>query len=421
MTAILHDFVCTQFRQHFCENPALTVQAPARVNIIGEHTDYNEGFVLPCAIDFQTVIGISPRSDNAVHVVAADYGGEHDVFALSQNIPHHEKYLWANYVRGVVQYLYRKTTMEKFPDRVVDRFSDRNCDQIKNPECVEDSIKSQTILRGANLCISGNVPQGSGLSSSASLEVAVCTAFNALYDLHISQVEMALLSQMAENRFVGCNCGIMDQLISARGEKGCALLLDCRSLETQSVTVPDDVMVMIINSNVKRGLVDSKYNERRLQCEAAAHFFNMKSLRDVTPDMLDKAYGIDSLLFRRARHVISENQRTLDMVKALKERDMMAVSHLMRRSHISMRDDFEITHPAIDYLFDIISNVIGSEGGVRMTGGGFGGCVIALIPQDKVSEVIHDIDEKYLPHTGLSAAFYLCSPQEGAGLLKKFG
>ena len=223
-------------------------QAPGRVNLIGEHTDYNDGFVLPCAIDYQTVISCAPRDDRKVRVMAADYENQLDEFSLDAPIVAHENYQWANYVRGVVKHL-----------------------QLRNNS-----------FGGVDMVISGNVPQGAGLSSSASLEVAVGTVLQQLYHLPLDGAQIALNGQEAENQFVGCNCGIMDQLISALGKKDHALLIDCRSLGTKAVSMPKGVAVVIINSNFKRTLVGSEYNTRREQCETGARFFQQPALRDVT-------------------------------------------------------------------------------------------------------------------------------------------
>lgn len=274
------------FQNTFGSSPTLSVQAPGRVNLIGEHTDYNGGFVLPCAIDYQTVISAAARSDGTVRVVAVDYQNQHDSFSLHQPIVPHANMMWANYVRGVVLYL-----QKRFPE-----------------------------LGGADLVISGNVPQGAGLSSSASLEIAVGKAFQALYHLPLDGTALALNGQQAENEFVGCQCGIMDQLISALGQKDHALLIDCRSLQTRAVSMPSEMAVMIINSNVKRGLVGSEYNLRRAQCETAARFFGADSLRDVTLEQLMQSQGeLDPLAFRRAHHVITENTRTLAAADALEK------------------------------------------------------------------------------------------------------
>jgi galactokinase len=371
------------FSERFGYVPELTIQAPGRVNLIGEHTDYNDGFVLPCAIDYQTVIACAKRNDRQIRVIAADYDNQQDQFSLDSPIVSHPNQRWSDYVRGVIKHLQQ-----------------RNAD-----------------FGGADLVISGNVPQGAGLSSSASLEVAVGQAMQALYQLPLDGVALALNGQEAENQFVGCNCGIMDQLISALGEKDHALLIDCRSLETRAVSVPEDIAVVIINSNVKRGLVDSEYNTRRQQCEAAARFFGVKALRDVSPDLFFSIqHELDPIVAKRARHVISENDRTLAAADALAAGDMRLMGRLMAESHASMRDDFEITVPPIDRLVDIVKAVIGEQGGVRMTGGGFGGCIVALMPQALVAPVREAVAREYpLQTNGLKETFYVCKASEGAG------
>ena len=371
------------FLAAFGAAPTLAVQAPGRVNLIGEHTDYNDGFVLPCAIDYRTVICGSPRDDGQVRVVAADYAGEQDEFSLDTPIYQSPTRPWVNYVRGVVKYLQ----------------------------------EAGHGLRGADLAISGNVPQGAGLSSSASLEVATGQFFKALGGFDIDPTELALIGQCAENRFVGCNCGIMDQLISARGEAGHALLIDCRSLATRSVAMPEGIAVLIINSNVRRGLVGSEYNTRRRQCEEAARFFGVKALRDVdVATYAAKAGGLDPLIARRARHIITDSQRALDLAAALPSGDMRRIGQLMADSHASMRDDFAITCPQVDALVDIVKEAIGEAGGVRMTGGGFGGCVVSLVPHELVEPVRAAVSERYPAATGLHGSIYVCHPSAGAGV-----
>ncbi|WP_447881890.1 galactokinase [Serratia fonticola] len=372
------------FTEHFGYAPALTIQAPGRVNLIGEHTDYNDGFVLPCAIDYQTVISGSPRNDRQIRVLAADYENQQDQFSLDEPIVSHANLRWADYVRGVVKHLQTRDAG----------------------------------FGGADLVISGNVPQGAGLSSSASLEVAVGQVLQALYQLPLDGVALALNGQEAENQFVGCNCGIMDQLISALGKKDHALLIDCRSLETRAVPMPADVAVVIINSNVKRGLVDSEYNTRRQQCEAAARFFGVKALRDVSPDLFFPIlHELDPIVAKRARHVITENDRTLAAADALAAGNLKLMGKLMAESHASMRDDFAITVPPIDTLVEIVKEVIGERGGVRMTGGGFGGCIVALMPQDLVESVRTAVAREYpLRTNGLQETFYVCKASQGSGL-----
>ena len=226
---------------------------------------------------------------------------------------------------------------------------------------------------------------------------------------------MALVGQAAENNFVGCSCGIMDQLISAKGERQHALLIDCRSLTLSPVPLPSDTVVLVVNSNVRRALVDGEYNLRRQQCEAVARHLKVAALRDVNLDqLLGVASEISDIEFKRARHVITENQRTIDTVQALVDGDLKQVGLYMAESHASMRDDFEITVPEIDTLVSIIKSVIGEQGGTRMTGGGFGGCVVALFPRPLVPAVIAKINLEYSKVSGTEATIFECEASAGA-------
>ncbi|MBV7298657.1 galactokinase [Enterovibrio paralichthyis] len=383
MSDLIHN-VKASFEQVLHYLPTHIIQAPGRVNLIGEHTDYNDGFVLPCAINYQTVVAAAKRDDNQVRLVSVDYGNAVDEFDLTQEITFQQDKMWANYIRGVVKCL----------------------------------LSRGYALGGIDLSVSGNVPQGAGLSSSAALEVVIGQTFKELFNLDITQAEIALVGQQAENEFVGCNCGIMDQMISAEGKANHALLLDCRSLETQAVSMPEDMAVVIINSNKRRGLVDSEYNTRRQQCEEAARHFGVKALRDVTLAQLNaEADKLDDVVLKRARHVITENARTLEAAKALADNNMTLMGELMAESHASMRDDFEITVKEIDTLVDIVKNVIGEQGGVRMTGGGFGGCIVSLVPPSLVDAVKVAVEEKYEAATGLKASIYVCKAMTGAGLV----
>ncbi|WP_305842631.1 galactokinase [Photobacterium leiognathi] len=362
--------------------PSHLIQAPGRVNLIGEHTDYNDGFVLPCAINYQTVVAAAPRTDNIIRVVSVDYDNATDEFDLTQAIEFQQDKMWANYIRGVVKCL----------------------------------LERGFTFTGADIAVTGNVPQGAGLSSSAALEVVIGQTFKVLYNLEISQADIALNGQQAENQFVGCNCGIMDQMISAEGRENHAMLLDCRSLETQAVSMPEDMAVVIINSNKKRGLVDSEYNTRRQQCEEAARIFGVKALRDVTIEQFNaKAHELDELVAKRARHVLTENDRTVEAATALRNHDMKRMAELMAQSHASMRDDFEITVFEVDTLVEIVKDVIGEQGGVRMTGGGFGGCIVALVPPTLVDDVKAAVEAKYQAATGLKESIYVCQAKDGAG------
>ncbi|MCZ4058933.1 galactokinase [Pantoea sp. LMR881] len=370
------------FSDLFGYAPTHIIQAPGRVNLIGEHTDYNDGFVLPCAIDYQTVIACAKRDDRQVRVIAVDYDNAQDSFSLDEPIVSVQEPMWANYVRGVVKHLQK-----------------RHAD-----------------FGGVDMVISGNVPQGAGLSSSASLEVAVGTVLQQLYALPLDGAAIAVNGQEAENQFVGCNCGIMDQLISALGQKDHAMLLDCRTLSTRPVSLPDDVAVVIINSNFRRSLVGSEYNTRRQQCETGARFFEKQALRDVGLAEFQAAESrLDPEVAKRVRHVLTENARTLEAAEALSRGDLKRMGELMAESHASMRDDFEITVPPIDTLVEIVKAEIGERGGVRMTGGGFGGCVVALIPLDQVDQVKAAVAAQYEAKTGIKETFYVCKASEGAG------
>ena len=368
------------FTAHYEAVAEQVIRAPGRVNLIGEHTDYNKGFVLPCAVDYCTLVAISARDDNEVRVLSLDYSGETDSFHLNQVILRLANPMWANYIRGVVVALQHRGH----------------------------------ILCGANIAVTGNVPRGAGLSSSASLEIAVARALTGIAGLQLSPLELAQVGQDAENAFVGCHCGIMDQLVCASATAGHALGIDCNDFSLTPVAIPEDLSIVIINSNVRRGLVDSEYNRRREQCEAAARYFNASSLRDVTLAQFNSGKrALDPVIASRALHVLEENERTLAAIDALRDNDIPALSHLMAASHRSMKELFEITVAPIDFLVDTLDELLGDDGGVRMTGGGFGGCVVALVRSHRVEEVVAVVEQRYTAATGLTESIYLTQPSEG--------
>jgi galactokinase len=366
-----------------CGYPATTfVQAPGRVNLIGEHTDYNDGFVMPCAIDYKAVIACAKRTDGMVRLISVDYDNVQDSFDINADINPTEDKLWANYMRGVVHFLKEKGYQ----------------------------------IGGADIAITGNVPLGAGLSSSASLEVVTGQAMKALYDLAVTQSDIALIGQASEHNFAGCLCGIMDQMISACGEKDHALLLDCRTLKTKAVHIPDGVSIMIVNSHVPHSLVDGAYNALRHQCEEAARLLGKKALRDATLAELNaSSIEAGSDIYKRAHHVISENERVIACADALIANDLQKVGEYMYASHQSMRYDFEITVPEIDFIVEVLSDVIGTQGGVRMTGGGFGGCCVALMSTAMVEQAKTAIETHYEVNTGIKESIYICKAQAGAG------
>lgn len=380
----LYDKVVRLFSEHYGEDPEAVFYAPGRVNLIGEHTDYNGGFVLPCAIDRHTYLAIKTRADHRFRVVAANLGHRISEWRSSLPISSDSENSWSNYLRGVN----------------------------------EQFLKRGKTPIGMDIMVLGNIPQGAGLSSSAAFSVAFATAVNYVGHLGMSAVEIALLCQAAENEFVGCKCGIMDQLISAAGKRQHALLIDCRSLDYKAINLPADAAIVIIDSKVSRGLVDSEYNTRRSQCEEAAAALRVGSLREASMDSLlvnENLMGAEP--FRRARHIISENERTTAAAEALSASDYTALSGLMAASHASMRDDFEITTPEIDFLVEIVARVLGNKGGVRMTGGGFGGCVVVLAPKTYSEKIIDAVTENYAGKTGLTAEIHLCIASDGAGAL----
>lgn len=368
------------FRSRWGREPEGMVRAPGRVNLIGEHTDYNDGFVLPCAIGVETRIAWARRTDRKVRVLACDYDSEIDQFEFNRPVAHHAEGGWRDYVRAMV-----------------------------------DTLRTEgTGLVGVDLAVAGDIPRGAGLSSSASLEVAVAHAMLAAADSSLPANRVALLAQAAENDFVGMNCGIMDQLASAAGIADAALMIDCRDLSTQPVAFPRGVAIAIIHSGVQRGLVDGHYNRRRAECEAAASAMGVASLRDADAALV--AVSTMPVEIRaRARHVVTENARVLAAAEALGRGNLERMGRLMAESHESMRDDFCITVPKIDELVAVAQNAIGPDGGARMTGGGFGGAIVALFRADRAAEILAHISTRYRTPTDMPPVTMLERPAPGAG------
>ena len=328
-------------------------RAPGRVNLIGEHTDYNEGFVMPAAIDFATNAIISPRADRRLSVFSENCE-EAIEFDLDDPAPRAASH-WSDYVKGVAVVL----------------------------------EQSGYILEGANLRIRGDVPMGAGLSSSAALEVAAAQALLANSGQSVSPVELAKLCQRAENEFVGMRCGIMDQFISCCGQTDKALMLDCRSLDFKLLPLPANIRLVISNTMVKHELASSEYNARRAECEAGVHHFaqsrpNVRALRDVTEAELERSrVDLSEVIYRRCRHVISENTRVVEAAEALESSDLDAFGQLMNKSHRSLRDDYEVSCKELDLMVELAGQVDGVYGS-RMTGGGFGGCTISIVDAESV-------------------------------------
>ena len=373
-----------QFQQHYGIHPHLMVRAPGRVNLIGEHTDYNDGFVFPAAIDRATYVAARPRDDGRVHVFAVDLGDE-DEFSLD-DIDHSAAHPWSNYIRGVAKGL----------------------------------VVAGHRLEGANLLITSDVPRGSGLSSSAALEVSTGYAFQLLNRLNILGEELALLAQGAENSFVGVNSGIMDQFISALGRRDHALLLDCRDLNYRPVPLPADAQIVVCDSHVERTLAGSAYNQRRHECEEAVRILKqwhpkITALRDVTVAQFEEhAADLPDPVRARARHVITENDRVLRSAEALDAGDLAAFGRLMNESHASLRDDYQVSIPEMDVLVEAARRVPGCFGS-RLTGAGFGGCTVSLVARASVERFQQDVAAAYRAATGRATTIYVCRASDGVG------
>ncbi len=368
------------FRELYQQPAEAMAAAPGRVNLIGEFTDYNDGFVLPASLEFRTCVLFRKRADRKVVVQSLNYPGEKDTFSLDDPIVPGDSQ-WGNYIRAVAFVLARKGHQ----------------------------------LAGADMLITSDVPQGSGLSSSAALEVAIGGAFSELSGLDLTPEQIALFGQEAENDFMECQCGIMDQLISAKGQRGHAVLIDCQNLATQAVSIPDDLAIVIVNSNYPRKLVDSEYNQRRTDCEQAAQKLGAATLRDATMEQLEQAKSrLTSNEYKRAHHVISENARVLAAREALQHNDMDRLRQLMSESHRSLHEDFEVTVPATDGLVQICQAAVGDRGAVRMTGGGFGGAIVCLCREDDVEAIKAAVEEQYFPRFNLHANIFVC--RAGGGL-----
>lgn len=376
----IHD----QFTARYGFPPRLIVRAPGRVNLIGEHTDYNEGFVLPIAIDRATYVAGRLRADRTIRSYSAQFD-EEDSFDLDA-ITRNEEQLWANYVRGVVKGL----------------------------------MARDLPVIGADLLIDSDVPLGSGLSSSASLEVATGYAFQLLNSFNLLGEELALLAQGAENSFVGVQCGIMDQFMAALGRAGHALLLDCRDLSYTSIPIPPEVRVVVCDSGVRHSLAGSEYNDRRAACNEAVRLLKarlpkMSALRDVSPEQLQaNADLLPAEILPRARHVVHEIWRTQRAAEALEQGDLKLFGVLMYQSHESLRDDYEVSVPEIDALVAIAREQPGCYGS-RITGGGFGGSTVSLVRAEDVETFAANVAAEYLARTGFETRVLICKPSEGVG------
>ena len=356
--------------------------APGRVNLIGEHTDYNGGHVFPCALSFGTHCVFCKRDDKKVRLYSLNFPEKGIIDADLSAISYDKKQDWANYPLGVIKTLQNH---------------------------------GYNINQGFELMFWGDIPNGAGLSSSASIELATAVAMNKVFNLYIPQVELVKFCQEAENKFVGMNCGIMDQFAIGMGKEGCAVLLDCNTLNYEYAPLDlKGVSIVIMNTNKRRELADSKYNERRSECERALKELQrklpIKSLGDLSIDEFEKNKELitNPTDRKRAKHAVYENQRTLQAVERLKAGDLKTFGKLMNESHISLRDDYEVTGKELDTLAEASWQQPGVLG-ARMTGAGFGGCAIALVQDADVKHFIDNVGKIYREKTGLQADFYIAS------------
>lgn len=381
------DKLKAMYKQVYGEKVDAVFFAPGRVNLIGEHTDYNGGNVFPCALTFGTYALVKKRNDKKIRFYSENFKNIGIIELNIDDIEYNKKHDWANYPKGVI-WSFKSNGME--------------------------------IDSGFDILFYGNIPNGAGLSSSASIEVVMGVVLKDLYNFNINMIDIALRSKEAENKFIGVNCGIMDQFAVAMGKKDCAILLDTNKLKYQYVKIKlNKASIVISNTNKQRGLTDSKYNERRSQCETALECLQTKLDISFLCQIDEKQFEENKYLIkddvcsRRAKHVIYENQRTLKAVKALENKDLELFGKLMNESHISLRDDYEVTGIELDTLVEIAwksEGVIGS----RMTGAGFGGCTVSIVKDEFIDDFIKNVSEKYKKKIGYDAIFYIAQIGDGA-------
>ena len=371
-----------QFERLFNQTPRI-FRAPGRVNLIGEHTDYNDGFVMPAAVGFSTYVAITKRADRKFLIYSAEFP-EHFDFDLDR-LPETRNRQWCDYVLGVARVLQQRGHS----------------------------------LPGANLLVRGEVPIGAGLSSSAALEVAFARAITSVGEITIPLPEIAKLCRQAENEFVGARVGIMDPFVSCMAKEGHAMLLDCRTLDFQFVPVPPGIRLVVCNTMVKHDLATGAYNTRRKECEQGTRFFaakdpSVRALRDVSVEMLERsADELPPRIRNRCFHVVRENQRAIDLSRALAVADWPRVGRLMKESHRSLRDLYEVSCRELDIMVDAAEGLPGCMGG-RMTGGGFGGCTINLVRESEAEEFAAKVAELYCKATGIVPQTYLCDAGNGS-------
>jgi galactokinase len=373
----LHSRVSSEFHACFRVQPRFIVRAPGRLNLIGEHTDYNDGYVLPMAIDRAAWMAVRPRADRQVRIYSLDFD-EYTEFSLDCLQPGSTH--WSEYLKGVAWALQEAGYQ----------------------------------LQGWEGVLAGDIPIGAGLSSSAALEMATARAFGCVSGFPWDTLAIAQIGQRAENEWIGTKCGIMDQMTAVAGIADQALLIDCRSLAIQSVPLPPETVVVALDTTTRRSLVDSEYNDRVAQCEAAAAYFGESSLRNVSMEQLEsEEKRLECILYRRARHVITENERTKLTAAAMRRGDTEETGRLMDASHASLRDDYDVSSQELNAIVDVARRQPGCYG-AKLSGAGFGGCAVALVASTAVDRFVEVATAEYQTITGLHAIIYKCMATNGA-------
>jgi galactokinase len=405
----------TQFSNHFNYKAALVVKSPGRINLIGEHIDYNHGFVLPAAIDKYIELAIGKRTDGAIHMVAVDLG--ETIIVPMHNLKPHAT-AWVNYIIGVVDQVLNIThaTTNNF---IV---TDNNTPSTK----INVPTNETNLAAGFDICIQGNIPLGAGLSSSAAVECSVLFALNELYSLSLTKMQMALMAQTAEHTFAGVHCGLMDMFASLHGEKNKAILLDCDSLDfTYYPLALNDYSIVLFDTQIKHALASSEYNTRRLECERGLRIIQetyptIKTFRDISIEQVDECLASNdvngSKVYKRSKYVVEEMQRVQLAVQDLAKGDMQAFGKKMFETHNGLSKLYEVSCPELDFLVEAVSN---NENvlGARMMGGGFGGCTINIIKKLAVEEITKELTASYAQKMHKELAVYITSIEEGTHLV----
>jgi len=395
----------SQFSNHFNQKPSLVVKSPGRINLIGEHTDYNHGFVLPAAIDKYIEVAIGKRSDGVLHMVALDLG--ETIIVPTHNLAPHATQ-WVNYIIGVVDQVFNS--------------------KENNLASVENNVSSNEtkLAAGFNICVQGNIPLGAGLSSSAAVECAVLFALNELYHLSLTKMQMALMAQAAEHKYAGVHCGLMDMFASLHGQKNKAILLDCDTLAFTYYPIElKDYSIVLFDTQIKHALASSEYNTRRLECEQGLKiiqekYLTVKTFRDISLEQVEACLASNDVsglkIYQRCKYVVEEIARVQLAVQDLEKGDMQAFGKKMFETHEGLSKLYEVSCPELDFLVEAVSN---NENilGARMMGGGFGGCTINIIKKTAMEEIIDELSAKYNQAMHKELAVYITSIEEGTHLV----